>query len=259
MNNFNSITTLKQYLDKQIYIFNSPAFIKNDPVSIPHLFTSKYDIEISGFLTALISWGRRVNILTSANKLMQIMDMKPYEFVMNASDNDKKKLIGYVYRTFNSDDVLFVIEALMNIYSNEGGLESVVLQYYKKNNSIKEAITGLRNTLFETPHLTRSEKHIANPMKGSAAKRINMFLRWMVRKDNKGVDFGIWQNINPKDLMIPLDVHTGRIARKLNILKRKQNDWKAVEELTSELKKMNPDDPVQYDYALFMMGIEKIL
>ncbi len=255
MDDINDKRELKEFLDKKVSEFNSLSFIKNDPVSIPHMFEKKEDVEISGFLTAVISWGRRPNILKSAKTLMKLMDNQPYEFLVNSAPKDKEPLTKFVYRTFNGNDLLFLIEALKNIYLHQNGLEGVFTAYYVKNNSVKEGIAGLRKTLLETPHLKRSEKHIANPDRGSAAKRINMFLRWMVRADDRGVDFGLWKQISPAHLMMPLDVHSGNIARKLGLLMRKQNDWKAVEELTETLKTFNNSDPVVYDYALFSLGI----
>jgi uncharacterized protein (TIGR02757 family) len=255
MINIEDRNSIKGFLDGKVSEFNALSFIENDPVSIPHMFSKKEDIEISGFLTSVISWGRRANILNSARKMMELMENRPGDFLINSTGSDKRAMTGFVYRTFNGNDLLFLIEALKNIYLYHGGLEEVFTSFYLKNGSVKEGIEGLRKILLETPHLNRSEKHIANPHKGSAAKRINMFLRWMVRNDDKGVDFGLWRRVSPADLMIPLDVHSGNIARKLGLLKRKQNDWKAVEQLTSVLKTFNNNDPVIYDYALFSLGI----
>lgn len=243
------------FLDFQVNKYNNPSFIANDPICIPHLFQKKEDIEISGFLTSLISWGNRAAIIKSARLLMELMDNSPYDFVIDSSDSDLHKVVNFYYRTFNADDLLFLISALRNIYENKGGLESVAEMGYKKDGTIKASITNIRNVLLETPHLPRSEKHLANPCKGSAAKRINMFLRWMIRNDGRGVDFGLWKNIPAAALMCPLDVHSGRVARQLGLLSRKQNDWPAVEELTAKLKKMDSHDPVKYDFALFGLGI----
>ena len=250
-----NIEKVKPFLDEKVHQYNQPVFIDSDPISIPHQFNQKEDIEIAGFLTAIISWGRRTAIITSANQLMKLMDNSPYDFVINASSNELSKLSRFVYRTFNSDDLLFLINALKKIYSDKSGLEGVASYSYKNGGNIKGAITGIRDALLSNPHLKRSEKHLANPDKGSAAKRINMFLRWMVRKDEKGVDFGLWNNIPQNELMCPLDVHSGRVARKLGLLMRKQNDWKAVEELTENLKRFDPEDPVKYDFALFGLGV----
>jgi len=249
------IQTLKNFLESKTGQYNRPEFIAPDPVSIPHRFTKKEDIEISGFLTALISWGRRPAILKSAQNLMQLMDHAPYEFIMYHNDDDLKRLTRFVYRTFNSSDLLFLVEALHRIYLEKGGLEQVCETCFRQTESVKGLITGLRTELLKSSHLFRSEKHLAAPEKGSAAKRINMFLRWMVRHDDKGVDFGIWRGISPSALMIPLDVHSGNTARQLGLLQRKQNDWKAVEELTNALRKFDSEDPVKYDFALFGTGV----
>lgn len=246
---------LKGVLDEKVMMYNNSSFIEKDPVSIPHSFVKKEDIEISAFLTAIISWGRREMIIKSARKLMSFMQNSPYDFIMNAGENELKFIPTTVYRTFNGDDLLFLIYGLRDIYSTKGGLEHIALKGYKVDNSIKGSIIGIRNSLIEVPHLKRSEKHLANPEKGSAAKRINMFMRWMVRDDDGGVDFGIWKGIKQEHLMCPLDVHSGRIARKLGLLTRKQNDWKAVEELTGNLRILDAEDPVKYDFALFGMGV----
>lgn len=247
----------KEFLEEQVILYNNVLFITLDPISIPHLFKRKEDIEIAGFLTALISWGNRTAILKSARQLMQLMDSSPYEFVLNANDKELKRVFGFYYRTFNADDLLFLIFALRDIYQNKGGLERVSETGFLKNGTIKASITNIRDMLLETPHLTRSEKHLANPDKGSAAKRINMFLRWMVRNDDKGVDFGLWKNIPVSSLMCPLDMHSGRMARQLGLLSRKQNDWIAVEELTANLRNFDKWDPVKYDFALFGTGINE--
>ena len=250
----------KRFLEQQVRAYNRASFIAEDPISIPHCFTRKEDIEISGFLTALISWGRRPAILKSASKLMQFMDNAPYEFIIHHNEEDLKQLTGFVYRTFNSSDLLFLVEALRQIYLEQGSLEKVCETCFWKTGTVKGLISGLRAELLKTSHLSRSEKHLAAPEKGSAAKRINMFLRWMVRRDDSGVDFGLWKGIPSSALMIPLDVHSGNTARKLGLLQRKQNDWKAVEELTGKLREFNPKDPVKYDFALFGTGIyEKLL
>ncbi len=242
-------------LNQKAIQYNNPEFIESDPISIPHAYSNKHDIEISGFLTSVISWGRRAAILKSANKLMELMDNSPYDFLTNSADIEFKRFSGFVYRTFNSDDCLFLITALRNIYSRSDSLENIATQSFKANNNIMDVITGMRNAILETPHLKRSEKHLANPLTGSAAKRVNMYLRWMIRKDNNGVDFGIWKDIPQSHLICPLDVHSGNVARKLGLLTRKQNDWKAAEELTSQLRIFDKNDPVKYDYALFGMGV----
>jgi len=247
----------KEFLEDSVNHFNNMSFIQDDPICIPHLFTKKEDVEIAGFLTSLISWGNRKAIIKSARKLMEMMNFSPFEFTLNADKKDLKPILKYYYRTLNGDDLLFLISALQNIYQNKDGLENVTAEGFKKNFKMKDAIVNIRDCMLETPHLLRSEKHLANPENGSAAKRINMFLRWMVRKDNNGVDFGMWKTIPTSSLMCPLDVHSGRVARQLSLLNRKQNDWKAVEELTANLKTYDSNDPVKYDFALFGTGIHE--
>ncbi len=249
------IEELKDFLEYKTQSYCQPFFIETDPVNIPHRYSKKEDIEISGFLTATISWGQRVSIIRSGCKLMQILDDQPYDFIMNCSDNELEDIEDFVYRTFNRTDCIVFLKAIRNIYANHGGLEKVFNYGFLKNKSIYDAIVQFRNVFFEIPHPECTEKHVSNPSKGSAAKRINMFLRWMVRKDDMGIDFGLWKNISPKYLCCPLDVHVGNVARKLGLIKRRQNDWKAVEELTSVLRLMNPDDPVRYDYGLFGLGV----
>ncbi len=248
---------LKAILDKYVTQYNCIDFIENDPISIPHNFTLKEDIEIAGFLAATIAWGNRKAIIKSARQLMSWMDNSPYDFIMNASSNDLKPFYDYKYRTFNGIDCVFFINSLTDIYKNHGGLQSVFEKGYQKDKSIKSAISYFREVFFITDHQTRTEKHVANTFKNSAAKRINMYLRWMVRNDNNEVDFGLWKGIATKDLMMPLDVHSGTVAREFNILKRTQNDWKAVKELTEALRLFDVNDPVKYDFALFGLGVNR--
>ena len=251
------MSDLANLLEKKSLQYNSPNFIPADPISIPHRFTKKEDIEISGFLTALISWGRRDLIIRNASNLMQLMGNQPYEFITNCGQSELKKVTGYYYRTFNSDDLLFLVNALKNVYLHEGGLERLATDGFNIQGKVIGGIMGIRHGLLKYDHLKRSEKHLANPETGSAAKRINMFFRWMVRNDNRGVDFGLWKGIPPVALMCPLDLHSGRVARMLGLLRRKQNDWKAVEELTANLRKLDPQDPVKYDFALFGLGVNE--
>ena len=250
---------IKYFLDSMADKYNCLDFIESDPISIPHNYTKKEDIEISGFLTSTIAWGNRKAILKSANQLMQWMDDSPYDFIINHTENDLKPFKKFIYRTFNGDDCTFFLKSLQNIYTKHNGLENIFNQGYLKNNSIKDSINNFRNIFFLLPHLPRTEKHIANVNKKSAAKRINMYLRWMVRVDNNGVDFGLWKDIKPADLMLPLDVHSGRIARELDLLNRKLNDWNAVLEITEALKLFDNNDPVKYDFALFGLGVNKDL
>lgn len=246
---------LKTFLDFKYDQYNRPEFIVSDPVSIPHRFKKKEDIEISAFLTATIAWGYRPGIIKSASKLMNLLDDTPYDFILNAKAKELKSLQSFVHRTFQSDDLLYFIFSLKNIYKNHQGLQNVFYEGYTKNHSIKESIINFRNIFLECEHLQRTTKHISSPEKNSSCKRINMFLRWMIRKDNRGVDFGIWDNFSASDLFCPLDLHSGNVSRKLGLLKRKQSDWKAVEELTNNLKRFDPKDPVKYDFALFGLGV----
>jgi uncharacterized protein (TIGR02757 family) len=251
---------IKDFLDEKYHHYNKNSFIENDPVSIPHLFTKKEDIEIAGFLAATIAWGNRKSIINNALKLMTWMDHSPHEFILNHSKKDIEPFGKFVHRTFNGTDCLFFIESLKNIYTHHQGLEASFSNSAEKHDhNLKHHITHFRNIFLEAKHLKRSEKHISNPSQKSSAKRLCMFLRWMVRKDKKGVDFGIWKNISPAQLCLPLDVHTGNVSRNLGLLIRKQNDWQAVEEVTSVLRRMDASDPVKYDFALFGLGVDKIL
>lgn len=245
---------LKNYLDLKVEKYNQIDFIESDPIQIPHKFSKKEDIEIAGFLAATIAWGNRKMIIRNSNRMMDLMDNAPHDFITNYQESDLKNFEGFVHRTFNSDDFTQFIKSLRNIYENHGGIEKVFTKYQGEHD-MKEAIYQFKNTFFEIDHEQRNTKHISNPLKGSAAKRINMYLRWMVRDDDKGVDFGIWKGISPSKLSIPLDVHSGRIARELNMLTRKQNDWKAVAELDKQLRLLDANDPVKYDYALFGIGV----
>ena len=253
---------IHQLLEEKYLRYNHPDFIETDPIQIPRAFSKKEDIEIAGFIAAAIAWGKRPMIIRNAKRWLEMMDNAPYEFIMNATDQDLKPLLHFVHRTFNGDDALFFVTSLQNIYQNHGGLEAVfakgLSKEFKNPKNYSMLFGGLnyfREVFMSSPHLTRSNKHLANPIKGSAAKRLNMYLRWMVRKDDNGVDFGLWENIDMKDLMIPLDVHSGRVARKLGLLQRKANDWKSVEELTANLRCFDANDPVKYDFALFGMGV----
>lgn len=247
-------TELKDFLDAKVIQYNNPKFIESDPIQIPHQFSKKEDIEIAGFLTATIAWGNRKMIINNAKKMMVLLDNSPHDFVMNHDSNDLNKLENFVHRTFNGNDFLFFIKALQHIYKNNGGLENL-FSLHLENNSTQNSIHQLKKIFFELDHLPRTQKHISDPLKGSAAKRINMFLRWMVRKDNAGVDFGIWEALPPSSLSCPLDVHSGNVARKLGLLFRKQNDAKALAELDYNLRLLDPDDPVKYDFALFGLGV----
>ena len=246
---------LKAFLDTYVEKYNRVSFIETDPISIPHRFTDQRDREIAGFLAASIAWGQRTTILNNARKLMQWMDHSPHEFVMQHSDQDLKPFAGFVHRTFNGDDCLYFISALRHIYTQYPNLEAVFAEGIAETGQMYDAITHFRHVFFGGEHLHRTLKHVPNPEAGAAAKRLNMFLRWMVRKDATGVDFGCWESISPKTLLCPLDVHSGRTARKLGLLTRPQDDRRAVEELTGSLRSLNPNDPVQYDFALYGLGV----
>ncbi|NHF60220.1 TIGR02757 family protein [Flavobacteriaceae bacterium TP-CH-4] len=245
---------LKEFLEAKVLQYNHPRFLESDPIQIPHRFSGKEDIEISAFLTATIAWGNRKSIINNASRLMQLMDSAPMEFVSNYEAHDLEKLLGFVHRTFNGEDLVYFVKSLRNIYQNHGGLEALFAKTQQKD-SVQAAISNFKEVFFELPHLHRTTKHISDPLKGSAAKRINMFLRWMVRDATTGVDFGLWKQIDPSQLSCPLDVHSGNVARKLKLLQRKQNDAKAVVELDGNLRKLDPKDPVKYDFALFGLGV----
>lgn len=250
------ILDLKEFLDEKVKQFNSPDFIDSDPVQIPHLYSLKEDIEISGFLTAVISWGNRKMIIRNARRMMDIMGNSPYDFVINHESRHLKKMEGFVHRTFNSTDLITFIEALKNIYLNQNGLEGI-FNKYKTLVSLQPAIHYLKEDFFSIPHFLRTKKHLPDPLNGSAAKKMNMYLRWMIRNDNCGVDFGLWKGISPSVLSCPLDVHSGRVARKLGLLSRNQNDAKSVRELDNSLRLLDEKDPVKYDFALFGLGIHE--
>jgi uncharacterized protein (TIGR02757 family) len=233
--------------------YNQPFFIESDPISIPHRFTRKEDIEISGFLTATISWGNRTSILKDASKLMEWMENSPADFLLHADEKEFKVFQSFYHRTFNGGDCLFFLHSLRSLYKNFGSIEPLFAS--TNRNGLKDGISHFREQFLALDHEARSEKHLANPIAGSAGKRLLMFLRWMARDDKRGVDFGLWKSIDPSKLMCPLDVHSGTVARKLGLLHRKQNDWKAVEELTDNLRKFDPNDPVKYDFALFGLGV----
>ena len=245
-----------EILEEKHDLYNRVTFIESDPVSIPHLFTKKEDIEIAGFLAATIAWGQRKTILKNAQKLVEWMDYAPHSFVMDFTEKDLKRFSQFVHRTFNGIDTLYFLSSLKNIYSKHDSIGSVFEKEINSGSDLKQAIVKFREMFFELPHEKRTEKHVSNPGMGASAKRLCMYLRWLTRKDNRGVDFGIW-NISSSVLMCPLDVHSGRIARRLGLLTRKQDDWQAVQELTENLRKFDPNDPVKYDFALFGLGVNE--
>lgn len=246
---------LKDFLDEKADLYNHPSFIENDPIQIPHRFSLKQDIEISGFLTATISWGNRKAIIKSAEKMLDFIGNSPHDFILNFNDNDLKSIEGQsIHRTFNNEDFVFFLKSLQKIYHQNQSFENLFLLKDGETN-FYHAFERFRNEFLKDNLQHRSQKHISSTYKNSSAKRLMMFLRWMVRKDKKGVDFGVWEQIDAKYLSIPLDVHTGNISRKLNLVRRKQNDWKTVEELDAVLRKFNAEDPAKYDFALFGLGV----
>ncbi|MCX6239443.1 MAG: TIGR02757 family protein [Bacteroidia bacterium] len=245
---------LKNFLDEKYNQFNCTSFIESDPISIPRRFSRKEDIEIAAFLSATIAWGQRPTIIRNANQLMQLMDGEPYEFLTQTAIEDPERFDSFVHRTFNGIDCLYFMRALSSIYRKYGGLEKLFSDGFAIDGTVKTAIIHFREQFLSFDPQHRTEKHIANPAKGSSAKRINMLLRWMVRPSVCGVDFGLWNSIPVSALMMPLDVHSGSVARKLGLLRRTQNDWQAVEELTTTLRLFDPSDPVKYDFALFGLG-----
>ena len=242
---------LKKFLDDKYQEYNNIKFIEEDPIQIPHLFTNQKDIEIAGFLTSIISWGNRKSIINNAKKMMNLMDDSPYDFIKNSKDSEIKKL-NFVHRTFNSIDFQFFIFSLKNIYIKFDSMEDI---FFDDNSDYMfDGIIKFRKIFFSVEHEKRSHKHISNPLKNSCCKRINMFLRWMVRND-QNVDFGIWKKIKKSKLSCPLDVHTGRVARKLGLIQRKQNDFKSLRELDLNLRLLDEKDPVKYDFSLFGLGM----
>lgn len=234
-------------------LYHQPSFIQGDPISVPHLFTKKQDIEIAGFFTAVFSWGNRKTIIQKAKELMQLMEYAPYEFCLHPDAGSLKRLMRFKHRTFNTTDLLYFIEFFNHHYKNNKSLETA---FTRHGNTIEEMLTGFHHYFFSLQHVpARTKKHVATPERNSSCKRLNMYLRWMVRKDDKGVDFGIWKKISPSQLICPVDLHVARVARHLKILTRKQADWAAALELTEYLRTLDPSDPVKYDFALFGMGV----
>ena len=255
----NIATNLKKFLDQKVIQFNNPSFINEDPVCIPHLYSKKQDIEIAGFFAAIFAWGIRKTIINKCKLLLHLMDNAPYDFCMGHSDVDLKKIEKFCHRTFNDTDLLYFISFFKFHYSKHNSLEVAFFNnkiIKQPGNIIEQSLNSFYEYFFSLEDVPdRTRKHIASPAKHSSCKRLNMYLRWMVRDDNKGVDFGIWKKISPSQLICPVDVHVARVAKHFNLLKRKQVDWQAAVELTEELKKFDNADPVKYDFALFGLGI----
>ena len=250
--------SLKEFLDRKVEEYNQPSFILNDPISIPHQFTKKQDIEIAGFFAAIFAWGNRTTIIQKAKELMQLMDNSPYAFCLNHNESELKKLMNFKHRTFNATDLLYFIHFLRRHYQKYSSLENAFLQnvQMEEEDIIEAALNGFYHYFFSLEDApARTHKHIASPQKKSTCKRLNMFLRWMVRHDKKGVDFGIWKKIQPAQLICPIDLHVGRVAKKFGLLTRNQTDWQAALELTDHLYKLDKNDPVKYDFALFGLGV----
>lgn len=248
---------LKKMLESKVRLFNKPEFIPSDPICIPHQFTQKQDIEIAGFFAAIFAWGQRVTIINKCNELLNRMDNAPFDFVVNHSDRDLQRLIGFKHRTFNDTDLLYTIHFFKYWYSQYNSLEIAFSNGINNTDlTIEHGLNLFRKTFFSLEDAPqRTQKHVASPLQKSACKRINMYLRWMVRNDRCGVDFGIWNTIKPRQLVCPLDVHVQRVATKLGLLTRTQSDWEAALELTANLRQLDKEDPVKYDFALFGLGV----
>jgi uncharacterized protein (TIGR02757 family) len=246
---------LKEFLDEKVAIYNRISFIENDPVSIPHMFTRKQDIEIAGLFAAILAWGQRKTIIRKCTELMNLMDNEPYKFIVNHQENDLKKLISFKHRTFNTTDTLYFIYFLKNYFQKHQSLEDIFI-INNPEMDIEKALINFHHAFFSLDHAPfRTRKHVPNPVRKSTCKRLNMFLRWMVRKDSNGVDFGIWSKLIPGKLICPVDLHVDKVARSLGLITRKQTDWLTALELTSNLRKLDADDPVKYDFALFGLGV----
>jgi uncharacterized protein (TIGR02757 family) len=245
------------FLNKKATFYNRPEFILSDPISIPHQFSKLQDIEIAGFFAATLAWGNRTSILKSCNRLLQLMDHAPYDFVMQHKEKDLQRFLHFKHRTFNATDTLYFIYFFRNFYTANRSLETAFSRFISpEDENVKAALTGFHELFFsleDAPKRTR--KHVATPIRNSTCKRLNMFLRWMVRRDDCGVDFGIWKKIKPAQLICPCDVHVDRVARKLGLIKNRQTNWKTALELTAKLKTFDPNDPVKYDFALFGIGV----
>lgn len=247
------IDELREYLDEQVAHFNQPNFIPNDPISVPHQFDKKQDIEIAGFMAAVFSWGNRQTIINKSNEWLSLMDNVPHEFLLNHQESDLKRFLTFKHRTFQPSDALYFIEFLSHHYRENDSLESA---FHSDQQGMEQRLINFNSRFFSLEYApARTRKHVPSPDRKSTCKRLNMFLRWMVRKDENGVDFGLWRSISPSELLCPIDVHVSSIARKLGLLKRSQNDWLAVTELTENLRKFDPNDPVKYDFALFGLGV----
>lgn len=244
---------LKAFLDRKAEEYNRPSFIEGDPVSVPHLFSKKQDIEIAGFFAATFAWGIRTTIISKCRELMKLMDDAPHDFIVNHREKDLKRLIGFCHRTFNDTDLLYFISFLQHHYKTAATLESA---FFNNTTDVETALDYFYTYFFSLEHIpNRTRKHVAAPMKNSACKRLNMYLRWMVRNDGNGVDFGLWKQLRPEQLIIPLDLHVARVAKRFKLIDRPNADWQSALELTAQLRRFDPADPVKYDFALFALGV----
>jgi len=248
---------LPGFLDECVERYNRPAFIENDPVSIPHRFSKRQDIEIMGFWAAMLAWGQRPTIINKASELIELMDGAPHDFILHHQESDRERFLAFKHRTFQPVDTLYFLEFFQWYYRRHDTLETAFTRHLAPNDETTEAaLSGFHEFFFSLPEAPRrTRKHVATPMRGSTCKRLNMFLRWMVRRDDQGVDFGLWLGLQPRQLLMPLDLHVDRVARKLGLLQRRQTDWRAVQELTAQLRRFDPTDPVKYDFALFGLGV----
>lgn len=250
------LADIKKLLDAHFVQYNQISFIETDPICIPKQFSKLQDIEITAFWVAMLAWGQRKTIINKAQELIAKMDHAPYDFIVNHQEKDRQRFLDFKHRTFQSLDTLYFLEFFQWYYQQNDSLESAFSQGISDQVTVEEGLIHFHELFFSLPTAPqRTRKHVSTPARKSSCKRLNMFLRWMVRKDDKGVDFGLWKQIKASQLLIPLDVHVDRVARKLGLLKRKQTDWLAVKELTAELRKLDPEDPVKYDFALFGMGV----
>ncbi len=253
----NPSVNLQSFLNEAVRQYNTSGFIADDPISIPHRFSRLQDREITGFWTATLAWGQRKTIIQSANRLIDLMDGAPYDFIVHHTEEDRKRFLDFKHRTFQATDTLWFLEFLQQFYRQNVSLEQAFARHLTPGDkTVEPALTGFHRDFFDLPYAPeRTRKHVATPERGSTCKRLNMFLRWMVRRDAAGVDFGVWKAISPAQLLMPLDVHVERVARRMGLLHRKQTDWRAVLELTENLRTFDPDDPVKYDFALFGLGV----
>lgn len=252
-----NFSELKEFLDDKVEKYNQPSFIENDPITIPHQFSKLQDIEIMGFWSSMLAWGQRKTIINKSNELIQLMDGAPHDFMVNHQEIDRKRFLNFKHRTFQAIDTLYFLEFFQQYYQNNKSLETAFTRFNQaEGDHVGNALKGFHDFFFSLPTAPhRTKKHVATPVRKSTCKRLNMFLRWMVRDDDKGVDFGLWKVLKPAQLLMPLDVHVDKVARKLNLLDRKQTDWKTVIELTEKLRQFDEQDPVKYDFALFGLGV----